>query len=116
MGVGSSERRMEPRLPLTLAAHCQVGSAYVRSSVFDLSRTGLGLVTEEPWPPGTPVRVALALPHSEGPKFCTLAGKVVRAVAGAVGVQLDPDAGSAADRDVLQGFIALQRMRRSGAY
>jgi hypothetical protein len=71
---------------------------------------GLGLATPQAWPRGTPVRVALALPHSDGPRFCTLSGQVVRSNPGHVGMMLDQGI-SRTDRDVLNGFLALKRTR-----
>lgn len=111
----NSERRAAQRLPLSLTAHCQVGTEYTRSHVVDVSRSGIGLVTEQKWVPGTAVRVALALPHSEGPKFCTLAGTVVRTRPGGVGLRFD-EQNSRGDRDVLHGFLAVLGMQRHGAY
>ena len=110
--ASSSERRSEQRLPLSLTAHCQVGTDYSRGQLTDVSRSGLGLHTPARWPPGTSLRVALALPHSEGPKFCTLAGTVVRARPGGVGVRLDEGKLTHGDREVLQGFLALLEMKR----
>ncbi len=111
MGLASGERRREPRLPLELTAHCQIGNDFSRGSVVDLSRSGVGLRTSKSVPRGTPMRVALALPYTEGPKFCTLSGTVARSADGQVGMQLDP-AVSRADREVLHGFLALLNMRR----
>jgi len=105
-----ADRRISPRLPLSLSAHCQVGAEYTRGQVVDVSRSGLGLAIEHAWPEGTQVRVALTLPHREGPKFCTLDGKVVRARPGGVGVHLDER--PSGDRDALQGFVALLGMQR----
>ncbi len=112
MVVASSERRADQRLPLSLTAHCQVGTDYTRSHVIDMSRSGIGLTTETPWPPGTSLRVAMALPHHEGPKFCTLAGTVVRSRPGGVGVRLDDSKVSRSDREVLSGFLAVLSMQR----
>lgn len=109
MAVASADRRSDLRLPLSLTAHCQVGTDYSRGLLTDLSRHGLGLSTEQPWPPGTPVRVALALPHHEGPKFCTLAGTVVRTRPGGVGVRLEEKQLSRTDHELLHGFIATRK-------
>ncbi|MBS2027043.1 MAG: PilZ domain-containing protein [Deltaproteobacteria bacterium] len=116
MVVASSERRADQRLPLSLTAHCQVGTDYSRSDVVDVSRSGIGLRTDTPWPPGTSLRVAMALPHHEGPKFCTLTGTVVRARPGGVGVRLDDSKASRSDRDVLAGFLAVLSMQRQLSY
>ena len=110
MVAAYSERRTEQRMPLSIAAHCQVGADYTRGHLVDVSRNGIGLRTEQSWPKGTDVRVALALPHHDGPKFCTLAGQVVRARPGGVGVRLDEAKSSRSDREVLSGFLALLSM------
>ena len=111
LGLSGGERRREPRLPLQLTAHCQIGGDYERGAVVDLSRNGVGLRTGRSFPRGTPMRVALALPYTEGPKFCTLSGTVVRSGNNEIGVQLDPGV-SRSDRDVLNGFLALLNTRR----
>ena len=111
LALRGGERRRDPRLPLKLAAHCQVGTDYSRGDLLDLSSTGLGLATSQPWPQGTAVRLALALPYTEGPKFCSLSGTVVRIQAGQVGMKLDP-APARIDRELLQGFLSLLAVRR----
>jgi hypothetical protein len=98
-------------MPLNLAAHCQVGSQYSQGWLFNLSRSGMGLRTETAWPRGTAVRVAMALPYTEGPKFCTLSGTVVRSTQDHVGMQLDSTVGRT-DRELLHGFIVLMQMKR----
>ena len=72
------EKRVFARIPVVLTAHCRIGNRFVRDAVADLSEGGLYLKTREPAQEGTPVRVAIALPHHEGPKFCTLIGNVAR--------------------------------------
>ncbi|MBM4776597.1 MAG: hypothetical protein GQE15_02750 [Archangiaceae bacterium] len=72
------EKRGFPRIPVTLTAHCRIGNRYVKDAVADLSEGGLYLKTREPAREGTPVRVALALPFGDGPKYCTLVGSVAR--------------------------------------
>jgi Tfp pilus assembly protein PilZ len=111
MVAAFSDRRAERRLPLSLTAHCQVGTDYTRGHLVDVSRGGIGLRTEQTWPAGTDVRVALALPHHEGPKFCTLAGKVVRERPGGVGVRLDKAKSTRSDHEALSGFLALLSMQ-----
>lgn len=111
----NNERRAAQRLALSLTAHCQVGTQYTRGHVVDVSRSGLGLTTEQKWPPGTPVRVAMALPHTEGPKFCTLAGTVVRERPGGVGLRFD-EQNARGDRDVLHGFLAVLGMQGASAF
>ena len=63
---------------MTLTAHCRIGNRFIRDAVGDLSQGGLYLKTKEPAREGAPVRVAIALPHADGPKFCTLVGCVAR--------------------------------------
>lgn len=105
------EKRIFPRVPVSLTAHCQLGNRYVRDAVADLSAGGLYLKTKEPAREGTPVRVALALPFVDGPRFCTLVGSVVR-------VERDPKGRSQGlgvcftgmeisptDREALSGFL-----------
>ena len=72
------EKRNFPRIPVALTAHCRIGNRFVRDAVADLSEGGLYLRTREPARPGTPVRVALALPFADGPRYCTLVGSVAR--------------------------------------
>lgn len=77
-GDGQTEKRSSVRVPVSLIAHCQIGSRFVRNPVADLSLGGLYLRTRERVKEGTPVRVAIALPYEDGPRFCTLVGSVAR--------------------------------------
>lgn len=75
----SSEKRRDTRVSVELTAHCQIGHAFHRLPVSDLSRGGLRLETAEHHQEGTPVRVALAVPspvEEAGLHFCTLSGQV----------------------------------------
>ena len=110
LGLSAGERRRAPRLPLDLAAHCQIGGSYSRSSVVDVSRSGLSLRTVGKIASGTPLQIALALPFSEGPRFCSLSGTVVRSTDEKVGIKLDPTV-PRIDREVLHGFVALLNAR-----
>src|SRR5437879_5118828 len=74
----ASDKRKDPRLPVNLAAHCRLGDRYVRETLQDISLSGLFLRTDETARAGTQVRIALALPYVDGPRFCTLVGNVVR--------------------------------------
>jgi hypothetical protein len=104
------EKRGSPRIPVTLTAHCRIGNRYVKDAVADLSEGGLYLKTREPAREGTPVRVALALPFIDGPRYCTLVGLVARVDRDArgflkgLGVSF---AGSlqTGDREALHGFL-----------
>lgn len=113
------EQRQDVRLPVTLTAHCQIGSRYVRETLVDLSENGLFLRTNEPAQEGTPIRVALALPYGGGTRFCTLTGQVVRTQRNArgeregLGIRLD-EAVAPFDRDMLRGFLSLWGSRRLG--
>ena len=113
------EQRQENRLPVSLTAHCQLGTRYLRETLNDLSESGLFLCTQEAAPEGAEVRVALALPHADGMKFCTLTGKVVRVQRAASGVREGlaiafDDSTPAFDRDMLRGFLSLWGSRRIG--
>lgn len=72
------EKRAAKRVPVTLIAHCRIGNHFVRDAISNLSLTGLYLRTRERAKEGTPVRVAVALPYADGPRFCTLVGNVAR--------------------------------------
>lgn len=75
----SSEKRRDTRVTVELTAHCQIGHAFHRLPVSDLSRGGLRLETVDHHQEGTPVRVALAVPspsEEAGLRFCTLSGQV----------------------------------------
>src|SRR4051812_24334495 len=74
----AAEKREFTRIPVTLTAHCRIGNRFLREAVGNLSVGGLYLRTPERAKEGTPVQVALALPYGDGPRFCTLAGTVVR--------------------------------------
>ncbi len=84
------DKRLAPRVAVSLAAHCRIGNRYVRDFIRDLSIGGLYLKTREPAREGTPIRVAVALPFQDGAKFCTLVGNIAR---------VDRD-----QRGILQGF------------
>jgi len=108
----TQEKRGSRRVTVSLVAHCRIGNRFTREAVCDLSSGGLYLRTRELAKKGTPVRVALALPHDSGPKFCTLVGCVAREdrdMSGKVmgiGVSLDPMQTPLHDRTVLDGFVA----------
>jgi len=74
----ASEKRVSPRIPVTLTAHCRIGTRHLKDAVVDLSQGGLYLETREAAPVGTPVRLALALPAAGGADICTLVGAVAR--------------------------------------
>ena len=113
------EQRRDIRLPVSLTAHCQLGSRFIRETLTDLSEGGLFLCTQEPAAEGTEVRVALALPHADGMKFCTLTGRIVRVQRAANGfreglaVAFDENT-SPFDKDMLRGFLSLWGSRRIG--
>jgi hypothetical protein len=113
------EQRREVRLPVTLTAHCQLGSRYVRETLSDLSEHGLFLHTSEAAQEGTHVRVALALPYAGGTRFCTLTGLVVRSQRNAQGEReglaiIFDESLSDFDREMLRGFLSLWGSRRLG--
>src|SRR4051812_27074438 len=108
----NSEKRGFPRVAVSLVAHCRIGNRFTRESVIDLSGGGLYLRTREVAKKGTPVRVALALPHDTGPKFCTLVGCVARedrdpfGKLRGLGVCLDPHQTPLHDRTLLTSFVS----------
>src|SRR5262245_48529831 len=108
-----TEKRSHPRRAVALTAHCRIGNRFIRDSVADLSEGGLYLRTKEPAREGTEVRVAIALPHRDGPKFCTLVGNVARIDRDArgrligLGVSFDATQTALHDRTTLSAFITL---------
>lgn len=114
-GRSSREQRVFPRIPVALTAHCRIGNRFVRDAVADLSEGGLYLKTREPARPGTPVRVAIALPFADGPRYCTLVGSVARidrdakGLSKGLGVSFAGVEIEATDRSALAGFLAKRR-------
>lgn len=109
--MSGSERRVFRRYPVALTAHCRVGNRFVRDAVADLSEGGLYLRTREPAREGTEVRLAIALPNSDGPSFCTLVGNVARQdrdelgrVRG-LGVSFDEATLAAPDRNTVASYL-----------
>ncbi|MCC6336710.1 MAG: PilZ domain-containing protein [Myxococcales bacterium] len=106
-----SEKRVFPRVAVTLTAHCRIGNRFVRDAVVDLSEGGLYLKTREPAREGTPVRVAIALPALDGVRFCTLVGSVARVdrdakgSAKGLGVSFSGQDITLSDRETLTGFV-----------
>jgi uncharacterized protein (TIGR02266 family) len=106
------EKRSTPRTPVQLTAHCQLGHRFVREAVGDLSEGGFFLRTHEPVREGAPVRVAVALPLSDGSRICTLVGRVARVhkdgrgLPAGVGVAFDRQEMGALDHAALHRFLA----------
>jgi uncharacterized protein (TIGR02266 family) len=106
------EKRIFPRIPVALTAHCRIGNRFIRDAVADLSEGGLYLKTREPARAGTPVRVALALPFQDGPRYCTLVGSVARIDKDArgfskgLGVSFEGIDANLRDHDALKGFLS----------
>lgn len=117
MQAATAEKRVFPRVPVALTAHCRLGNRFLREAVADLSVGGLYLKTRERAREGTPIRVALALPHVDGPRFCTLAGSVVRVARDdtgtpcGLGVRFADAETSPADRLTLEQFLRLPGQR-----
>ncbi len=111
----SREKRVFPRTPVALTAHCRIGTRFIRDAVADLSEGGLYLKTREPARAGTPVRVALALPFAEGPRYCTLVGNVARVdrdpkgFARGLGVSFEGVEIDEGDRHALVGYLSKTR-------
>jgi hypothetical protein len=106
------EKRSARRVPVTLTAHCRIGNRFVRQPIADLSASGLYLKAREPGAKeGIPVRVALALPYADGPRFCTLVGQVVRIDRDehghlkGIGVSFTEDQIAAVDRATLEQYL-----------
>jgi len=114
MRLSAREKRAARRVPVELTAHCRIGNRFMKQPVGDLSLGGLYLKAGEPVTSekGLPVRVALALPYSDGPRFCTLAGQVVRIDRDEDGrlrglaVSFEDGEMAADDRTMLEGFLA----------
>jgi uncharacterized protein (TIGR02266 family) len=110
----AAEKRKSLRVPVTLTAHCRIGNRFLREPVGNLSTTGLYLRTRERVKEGTPVRVALALPHEDGPRFCTLVGSVARidkdssGTHRGVGVCFTTEQISFVDRSHLEAFVSVR--------
>ncbi len=106
------EKRVFVRVPVALTAHCRIGNRFIRDTIADVSNGGLYLKTREPAREGTAVRVALALPHQEGPQFCTLVGNVARVdrdhrgILKGLGVRFSSDEIGSPDYVALQTFIS----------
>ncbi|MFO0601256.1 MAG: PilZ domain-containing protein [Myxococcaceae bacterium] len=107
-----AEKRVFPRIPVALTAHCRIGNRFIRDAVADLSEGGLYLRTRELARPGTPVRVALALPFADGPRYCTLVGAVARVdrdargLAKGLGVSFAEVDTQMRDKEALRGFLS----------
>lgn len=110
----TSEKRRDTRVAVELTAHCQIGHAFHRLPVVDLSRGGLRLETSNRHQEGTPVRVALAVPSSsedDGLHFCTLSGQVAHNAMDAwgrplgVGVRFEETVRGDADLEALRHYL-----------
>lgn len=114
MQAAAADKRVFHRVPVTLTAHCRLGNRFLREAVGNLSIGGLYLRTRERAREGTPIRVALALPHGDGPRICTLAGTVVRVdrdehgLSNGLGVRFEEKEISELDRQTLRRFVTLQ--------
>ncbi|MGQ0505306.1 MAG: PilZ domain-containing protein, partial [Myxococcaceae bacterium] len=77
---------------------------------------GLYLRTRELTREGTQVRVALALPYLDGPRYCTLVGRIARVdrdghgSTRGVGVRFLSEEMGAVDRATLNTFLSFRRM------
>lgn len=110
----AAEKREHERVPVTLTAHCRIGTRFVREAVGNLSNGGIYLRTRERAQEGTQVRIALALPYGDEPRFCTLVGTVVRVdrddrgKPAGLAVSFADDQVSTVDRLTLQRFVELR--------
>ncbi len=107
----AQEKRVFVRVPVALTAHCRIGNRFIRDAIADLSEGGSYLRTREPAREGTTVRVAIALPHQDGPRFCTLVGSVARVdrdprgILRGLGVSFSNEEIGSTDFSTLQHFI-----------
>ncbi len=107
-----NEKRATPRIPVTLTGHCRIGHRFTREPIIDLSLGGLYLRTHESVKTGLPVRVALALPWDDGPRYCTLVGNVARVerdprgLLCGIGVCFSLEEIAGADHETLQSFLS----------
>ena len=105
------DKRIFPRVLVAITAHCRIGNRFVRDPIVDLSEGGLYLKTKEPARSGTEVRVALALPYPDGPRYCTLVGSVARVDRDSRGfsrglaVSFEGVSGQLNDRKALKAFL-----------
>jgi len=98
MGSGTSwfskmfsqrDRRRAERKPSTdMAAYFWTGSTPVRHPVRDISETGMYLLTEERWHPGTVLMMTLQNPHEteDGERVIAVQSKAVRTGEDGVGI------------------------------
>src|SRR5260370_43371 len=87
--LGSRERRTaERQTPLHLVAHYLDGAAPLGHDIRDISSTGLYLLTEQRWYPGTLVSLSLqraGAPDTDPDRSIMVNAKVVRSDADGVG-------------------------------
>ena len=100
-----ADRRKSPRIAVSLHAHCQIGTRYVKEALADVSVTGFFLRTREAVREGSPVRAAVALPGAEGPRFLTLVGQVARVTREGLGVMFSRRETSPSDLATLERYI-----------
>lgn len=105
----SAERRKHPRIAVTLHAHCQIGTRYVKEALGDLSRSGFFLRTREAVPPGSPIRAAVAVPAADGPHFLTLVGQVARVTREGLGIVFSRRETSTSDLSALERYLGRSR-------
>ncbi len=116
----SKERRRAERLPYPeLAAHYWNGGSPAEHRIRDISSTGLFLLTEERWYPGTLLVMTLQkkdLPEDDAERSISVQSRAVRWASDGVGLQFvlpevgDPRRGQSmladgADRRSLENFL-----------
>jgi len=85
----SRDRRRAERKPSSeMAAYFWTGSAPVRHSVRDISETGMYLLTDERWHPGTVLMMTLQTPDEsdESKRIIAVQSRAVRAGEDGVGI------------------------------
>lgn len=104
--VSAEDNQRAPRVKVDLKAHLQLGTRFIREVVANLSMSGLYLRTRERTRPGTPVRMALALPDVDGPRYCTVHGSVARVERDGIGVRFAREELADQDLRLLESFVA----------
>ena len=87
--ISQERRRAERQKPLRLIAHYWDGAAPAGHNIRDISSTGLYLLTEQRWYPGTMVTMSLqraGVPDSDPDRAIRVNARVVRSDSGGVGL------------------------------
>jgi len=66
-GPAGRDRRRGARYKVKLQVDYSSGDTFLFSSINDISELGIFILTSEPLPPGTPLRLKFSAPHARGP-------------------------------------------------